>query len=79
MQHALSTPAGDPADDRQGEWDRYFELRYAERWRSADPQDRLDMLIAALGHVKVNQMLTDHFWDTWEEAIRERDTNENRI
>lgn len=73
MEYAASTPAGDPADDRQERWDRYFELRYAERWHNADAEDRLEMLIAALGSVKVNQMLTDMFFDTWEAAIRERE------
>ena len=73
MQHAMTTPDADPADDLQAKWDRYFELRYAERWHSADAEDRLEMLIAALGSVKVNQMLTDHFFDSWEDAIRERE------
>jgi hypothetical protein len=73
MQYALSTPAGDPADDKQERWDRYFQLRYAERWHNADAEDRLEMLISALGSIKVNQMLTDHFFDSWEAAIRERE------
>lgn len=73
MQYALSTPAGDPADDRQGVWDRHFELRYGERWDSATPEDRIEMLVSALGEVKVNDMLNAHFFDTWELALRERE------
>ena len=73
MMYAESTPAGDPAEDRQGKWDRYFELKYAERWNSAPPEDRIEMLVSALGEVKVNDMLNAHFFDAWELALRERE------
>lgn len=72
MQYAASTPAGDPADDRQEKWDRIFERRWGCKWDSAEPQERIEMLVAALGHVKVNDMLNAHFFDVMELALRER-------
>jgi hypothetical protein len=73
MEYAASTPAGDPADDRQERWDRHFELRYGERWDSAEPEDRIEMLVAVLGSVKVNDMLNAFFFDAWQLALRERE------
>ena len=73
MQYAASTPAGDPADDAQERWDRVFDARYAPTWDNAEPEDKLSMMCLVFGSVKTNRLLSEHFRDIWEAAIRERE------